>query len=351
MPKAKYSGTDKKQKYEHKNKTILTLSNGAKVIQKINDSKEEQSNPYLAEPGDKTYIVLDETNDIKQIRKFNEVSGQSTEDIDNGYSHEGSPILHSHEWIDGIRSKDAKPLTSEQIKTFEKYKNEIKEKLNIEKPYYYEINEDLARESKRMNSMFDYKENSETENYRKSVDRMYNILQDVIKESETPEGKAKAEYIFKKYSKLYADYINEGNRIDAMYPSIMIAGPSNFNARKKEKQNELRSKHYAKYDYIKSLEDELIACKYYKPRVEKQGKVVTKGYNFENKHFKVEQNVELNRLQLKFDGKPTQEIRDVLKQNGFKWSPKNEAWQRQLTPNARIATERVIKQIDNLDKK
>ena len=350
MPKARYSGTNKEQKYEHKNKTILSLSDGTKIIQKIESLKEEQSNPNLAEPGDKTYIILDETNDIKQIRQFNEVSGNTISDIDYGHSHEGSPFLHSHEWIDGVREKEAKELTHEQVNLYNNYSKEIKEKLNKNnKPYYYEINEELEREAKRMNSMFDYVENSETEEYRKSVDRMYDILQNVLKEAETPEGKAKAEYIFKTYSKKYAEYINEGNRIDSMYPSVMIAGPSNFNIRKKEKQNELRNKHYAKYDFIKNLEEELINCKYYKPRVEKQGKAVTKGYNFENKYFKVEQNVDINRLQLKFYEKPTQKIRDILKQNGFKWSPKNEAWQRQLTPNARISTERIIHKLDNLN--
>jgi len=45
-------------------------------------------------------------------------------------------------------------------------------------------------------------------------------------------------------------------------------------------------------------------------------------------------NAELNRLQLIFDGKPADNVREVLKSNGFKWSPKNQAWQRQLTQNA-----------------
>ena len=36
-----------------------------------------------------------------------------------------------------------------------------------------------------------------------------------------------------------------------------------------------------------------------------------------------------------FDGKPEQEIIATLKSNGFKWSPKNSAWQRQITSNAK----------------
>lgn len=52
-------------------------------------------------------------------------------------------------------------------------------------------------------------------------------------------------------------------------------------------------------------------------------------------------NKELNRLQLLFDEKPSEEQRSELKYNGFKWSPKNEAWQRQLNENAIYAASRI----------
>ena len=42
----------------------------------------------------------------------------------------------------------------------------------------------------------------------------------------------------------------------------------------------------------------------------------------------------LNRLQILFDEKPDEDTRKALKSNGFRWSPKNGAWQRQLTDNA-----------------
>lgn len=49
---------------------------------------------------------------------------------------------------------------------------------------------------------------------------------------------------------------------------------------------------------------------------------------------RVFENTDDMRLQLFFDGKPPQEIIALLKKNAFKWSPKNSAWQRQLTNNA-----------------
>jgi len=49
---------------------------------------------------------------------------------------------------------------------------------------------------------------------------------------------------------------------------------------------------------------------------------------------KVEINEAENRLQLRFDEKPSAEQREQLKRNGFRWAPSQEAWQRQLTKNA-----------------
>lgn len=68
----------------------------------------------------------------------------------------------------------------------------------------------------------------------------------------------------------------------------------------------------------------------------------------ENEYFRTVENTEIMRLQLFFNGKPEAEVRDVLKKNGFRWSPKNNCWQRQLTDNARRSLERVKKELGNL---
>lgn len=62
----------------------------------------------------------------------------------------------------------------------------------------------------------------------------------------------------------------------------------------------------------------------------------------------VKENVEEMRLQLFFEGKPEPEIRDILKRQAFKWSPRNSCWQRQLTNNARWAAKQAIEQIKKL---
>lgn len=53
-------------------------------------------------------------------------------------------------------------------------------------------------------------------------------------------------------------------------------------------------------------------------------------------------NAELNRLQILFDDIPDAETRTALKQNGFRWSPSNKAWQRQLTDAAERAAKSVL---------
>jgi len=52
-------------------------------------------------------------------------------------------------------------------------------------------------------------------------------------------------------------------------------------------------------------------------------------------------NDELCRLQLVFDEKPTEEQIYRLKLTGFKWSPTNRAWQRQLNQSAIYAADRL----------
>ena len=54
-------------------------------------------------------------------------------------------------------------------------------------------------------------------------------------------------------------------------------------------------------------------------------------------------NTDAMRIQLIFDGKPSEAIRKVLKSNGFRWSPKATAWQRHLNSNSWYATKRALK--------
>lgn len=54
------------------------------------------------------------------------------------------------------------------------------------------------------------------------------------------------------------------------------------------------------------------------------------------------------RYRFVFNGKPAQTVITIMKQNGFRWSPSNKAWQRQITANAKFAVSRIIEKLESL---
>lgn len=64
---------------------------------------------------------------------------------------------------------------------------------------------------------------------------------------------------------------------------------------------------------------------------------------YKHDHFEVVNNFSEERVQILFDGKPSVDVRNILKSNGFRWSPRNEAWQRQNTNNGIYAANAVCK--------
>ena len=69
------------------------------------------------------------------------------------------------------------------------------------------------------------------------------------------------------------------------------------------------------------------------------------GLKAETKLYKMNEDFEDGRIRFRFDGKPRQEIIDIMKSRGFKWSPSNKAWQRQNTPNGVYSAKKVIEEL------
>ena len=69
------------------------------------------------------------------------------------------------------------------------------------------------------------------------------------------------------------------------------------------------------------------------PRTEKFGNV------------ELQLSAEANRVRLVFPGKPSAEVRALLKSRGFRWSPKAGAWQRQWTPAGQNAALELVKKL------
>lgn len=57
---------------------------------------------------------------------------------------------------------------------------------------------------------------------------------------------------------------------------------------------------------------------------------------------RIVENLEENRLQLIFPGKPSGEVRAKLKGHGFRWAPSEGAWQRHLSNGAKWAAEQIV---------
>jgi hypothetical protein len=287
---------------------------------------------------------------------------------------------------------------------------------------YYEINEAEARAAHEANSMREFKVGSETEGYRAQVDEAYRIADEQA--GRFPELAEKAYALADRFARKYAEWLNEGYRIDAMCPSILVSGGGNFPVRKKERQNARRSSHMERYEKVmgikrriasigtggiqagdpnalerleakaKRLEDRqdmmkranahyrkhgtlegfdgvdvdeaehvkhdmerfgmsqpftswrlsnnLATIKRTRERIaelqrEKEADTEDRETEINGEPCTVVENADIMRLQLVFDGKPEADTRAKLKANGFRWSPKNGAWQRQLTDNARRA--------------
>lgn len=60
---------------------------------------------------------------------------------------------------------------------------------------------------------------------------------------------------------------------------------------------------------------------------------------------KVIQNKEINRIQILFDDKPSEDIRAILKKHGFKWARSQGAWQRLFNKNGIRAAQWVVEEI------
>ena len=80
-----------------------------------------------------------------------------------------------------------------------------------------------------------------------------------------------------------------------------------------------------------------------------QSRAESGGLKAETKLYKMNEDFEDGRIRFKFDGKPRQEIIDIMKSRGFRWSPSNKAWQRQNTPNGVWSAKKVMEELKQFE--
>ena len=122
--------------------------------------------------------------------------------------------------------------------------------------------------------------------------------------------------------------------------SSMITGSARFPVARMEKYNQWERNASDKLlDFIDKIKKPPVVSM----RTELDYNIEQKEYNYGNT--RVLHNTEDNRLQLFFNGKPEATMIERLKKRGFKWSPRNKAWQRQLTPNAITVVPYIFKEV------
>ena len=264
---------------------------------------------------------------------------------------------------------------------------------------YYEINEDTARSAHYCVHMSDYKPGNATAEYRRAVDNAAALVE-ARKAKVSPYYHDKLDALLDRYARRLAQWMNDYNRNQASYPSqlnkieavgtgaVDLADP---HAREMlaEQLQKLQSKldeskalnaYYRKhksFDGFPGLTAEAAAkltadfadtcqrCPWVKHPIPDyeltslRGKIKRTQARLDELDKRTEQaqqpadntkfpggeivrNTEADRLQILFDEKPDDEQREALKQNGFRWSPRYSAWQRQLTQNAEIAARRAL---------
>ena len=242
----------------------------------------------------------------------------------------------------------AEPITAEELEAFQNVQSitaskptaaaETAQKAYDFTPKYYPVSEKLAQMHKEMISYDDYKPGSVTAEYRQYVDKAYKAAEN----SSDPE---KSLYLADCFAKRLARWFDDMNRNGASCPSIMICGGSNFPTRKKEKQNARHDTLMKQYNSIMHMINKIEH-----PRNYEIVRDTMTAAEFENVlYFDTILNTKENRLQLVFDGKPDENVRAILKANGFRWSGRFRAWQRQLTENAVAAVWRVVAKLDEIE--
>ncbi|MCC2818960.1 DUF4316 domain-containing protein [Lachnoclostridium pacaense] len=123
-------------------------------------------------------------------------------------------------------------------------------------PTYYAINETSARRAKEAISFSDYRPGSATSEYRQMVDEAVKIAERQKKRVD-PMHHEKIDRLLDTYCRKLAANMNHHNEIMARVPSVMIAGPSNFPVRKKEKQNAAMDSNMQEWRDIQGLLDKI----------------------------------------------------------------------------------------------
>ena len=165
-----------------------------------------------------------------------------------------------------------------------------------------------------------------------------------VADLETAQANMKdANRIVRKWSKKDVTHETEGDQFDA-YAADMSAIAEHFTPLLARKMLEPMYGRVVGFEpfQLTNLNAKLKAAKKRVAQLEILAETETKRHVFQG-ICEVVENTEHNRIQFFFDGKPSADTRQIMKSHGFRWAPSVEAWQRQLTNNARFSARLALK--------
>jgi len=201
---------------------------------------------------------------------------------------------------------------------------------------YYPIEEETARVAKIMNSMDSYEEGSATKEYEKEIDEIYSI----VEEDKNKDFRTERLKLCEIYAKKYAEWINQYNKNKGNCPSVLISGPGNFPEKRKKAQIKREEKLLEKRKLLDKIRSS-IENYYHKEEKIQEDLKESECEKIVNPFFKIKMDKAENRIKLFFEEIPSEDTRNILKKHGWHWSPRNKAWQRQLTRNAILDASRL----------
>jgi hypothetical protein len=143
-----------------------------------------------------------------------------------------------------------------------------------------------------------------------------------------------------RFVRLWGAYQHSGARVMNWF----ITGPANFPVERNRKRMEVEQRRGDEF-----LRHARGAAEWMRRRARSAEKAALSAQAAEVAHpekpfpgGRLVQNTTLDRVQLVFDGKPDPETIALLKSRAFRWSPREGAWQRQLTRNGMWAAEAVV---------
>lgn len=350
------------------------------LSESINEQKAEMPAPILEEA----------TEEVKEstIYVYTEKAENRAKELGLEERKAGSPATCGYDPVRGMTAKAWKE------------KGYIEEKTIQTAKAASPINESLAKRNKENMSFSDYKTGSATAEYNAMIAEVREAIE-TAKAKVSEEAQEKLDRLLESYKRRLANWINKRNANGAGHVSVMIAGPSNYNMKKHNKFLAREEKLWQEYDDIKNINariqaivtgdkiiksndleaidklkeklekalEEHAGYKEYNKIARKEGKDPLPAYVLSNSNGRIKgirdrikrleaiagqepeekevngirivDNPEAHRLQMFFDGKPDKPTRQLLKSNGFRWTPSIEAWQCYRSPGAMAKAEKL----------